>query len=251
MLLAMDIGNTTIALGVLENGELRFLTRIATVADHTEADYRPVMEKQLGGWAEKCGHAVISSVVSGLTGVLTACVRDLLGVEPLVIRHDLRLGITVGLENPEKVGADRLVDAAWAAEKYGVPLVTVDLGTATTINVVDGSRVFRGGVIAAGVTTGLRALDSRCAALGSVEAQVPASVIGRNTQQAMESGAVYGAAAMIDGLVQRIREELGSDVRLVLTGGHSSLVSSLVRYPHVQDPQLLLQGLSWLYSRNR
>ena len=147
MLLAMDIGNTTIALGVLENGELRFLTRIATVADHTEADYRPVMEKQLGGWAEKCGHAVISSVVSGLTGVLTACVRDLLGVEPLVIRHDLRLGITVGLENPEKVGADRLVDAAWAAEKYGVPLVTVDLGTATTIGVVDETKSFIGGMI--------------------------------------------------------------------------------------------------------
>jgi type III pantothenate kinase len=207
------------------------------------------MEKALGDQIRWQG-SIISSVVPALTPVLASCICRITGRYPLVVSHKLRLGITIGLDQPEKVGCDRLVDAAWAAEKYPLPLVTVDLGTATTFNVVDANRVFRGGIIAAGVTTGLRALDSRCAALDSIHAQTPAGVIGGNTTDAMNSGAVFGAAAMIEGLTDRIQQELGQPVTLVLTGGHSSLVSPLLRREHISDPNLLMEGLDWLYSRN-
>ena len=250
MILAVDIGNTTVALGMLRSGALHHCVRVPTMPDCTEKDYLPVMEKALGEEHIQWRGRVISSVVPALTPVLAECVCHITGTQPLVVSHKIRLGITIGLDQPEKVGIDRLVDAAWAAEKYPLPLVTVDLGTATTFNVVDSNRVFRGGIIAAGVTTGLQALDSRCAALDGVRARTPAGVIGGNTADAMNSGAVLGAAAMIEGLTDRIQEELGQPVTLVLTGGHSGLVSPLLRRAHILDTQLLMEGLYWLQSRN-
>ena len=145
---------------------------------------------------------------------------------------------------------DRLVDAAYAAANFPLPIVTVDLGTATTFNVVDKDRVFRGGVICPGLSTGLRALGERCAQLPQVHLGSPKKAIGTNTESCMLSGSVLGTAVLIDGMVQRIEEELGSPATLVVTGGLAKYVTPLCRHPLTYDPELLMKGLALLYQLN-
>ena len=148
------------------------------------------------------------------------------------------------------MGKDRLVDAAYAAANFPLPVVTVDLGTATTFNVVDKDRVFRGGVICPGLSTGLRALGERCAQLPQVHLGSPKKAIGTNTESCMLSGSVLGTAVLIDGMVQRIEEELGSPATLVVTGGLAKYVTPLCRHPLAYDPELLMKGLALLYQLN-
>ena len=148
------------------------------------------------------------------------------------------------------VGKDRLVDAAYAAANFPLPVITVDLGTATTFNVVDKDRVFRGGVICPGLSTGLRALGERCAQLPQVHLGSPKKAIGTNTESCMLSGSVLGTAVLIDGMVQRIEEELGSPATLVVTGGLAKYVTPLCRHPLTYDPELLMKGLALLYQLN-
>ena len=143
------------------------------------------------------------------------------------------------------------MDAAWAAANYPLPLVTVDLGTCTTLNVVRRGGIFTGGVIAAGVETGIRALARNTAQLSAVKLKTPDHIIGKNTAECLLSGAVAGTAAMLDGIVGRIEEELGEPVTLVTTGGAARLVEPLLRHPHIHDPEMLTLGLAYLYDRNR
>ena len=150
----------------------------------------------------------------------------------------------------ESVGKDRLVDAAYAAANFPLPVITVDLGTATTFNVVDENRVFRGGVICPGLSTGLRALGERCAQLPQVRLSSPKAAIGVNTESCMLSGSVLGTAVLLDGITQRIEEELGRPATLVVTGGLAKYVTPLCRHPLTYDPELLLKGLALLYQMN-
>ena len=156
----------------------------------------------------------------------------------------------MGVDEPHAVGKDRLVDAAYAAANFPLPVVTVDLGTATTFNVVDENRVFRGGVICPGLSTGLRALGDRCAQLPQVHLGSPRSAIGTNTEKCMLSGSVMGTAVLIDGMVQRIEEELGCPATLVVTGGLAKYVTPLCRHALTYDPELLMKGLALLYQLN-
>ena len=156
----------------------------------------------------------------------------------------------MGVPDPEAVGKDRIADAAYAAANYPLPVVTVDLGTATTFNVVDGDRVFRGGVICPGLSTGLRALGDRCAQLPQIHLARPRHAIGTTTSECMLSGSVMGTAVLLDGMTQRIEEELGSPVTLVLTGGLAKYVAPLCRHPLTYDPELMLKGLALLYELN-
>ena len=156
----------------------------------------------------------------------------------------------MGVDEPRAVGKDRLVDAAYAAANFPLPVITVDLGTATTFNVVDKDRVFRGGVICPGLSTGLRALGERCAQLPQVHLGSPKKAIGTNTESCMLSGSVLGTAVLIDGMVQRIEEELGSPATLVVTGGLAKYVTPLCRHPLTYDPELLMKGLALLYQLN-
>ena len=156
----------------------------------------------------------------------------------------------MGVPDPHAVGKDRLVDAAYAAANFPLPVVTVDLGTATTFNVVDEDKVFRGGVICPGLSTGLRALGERCAQLPQVHLSSPKSAIGVDTEKCMLSGSVLGAAVLLDGITQRIEEELGRPVTLVVTGGLAKYVIPLCRHPLTYDPELLLKGLALLYQLN-
>ena len=259
MILVVDIGNTTVSFGgvsVSPRGEYRvaFTTKLDTNCSWDSADYTLALLKKLRALGREQEHftgIVISSVVPKVLDTVGESMLSAFGLEPLVVTCESDLGISVEVPEPHKVGRDRLVDAAWAAAHYPLPLVTVDLGTATTFNVVKEGGVFCGGVIAAGMETGLKALGTHTAQLPKLELEIPEHVIGIDTASCMRSGAVYGAAALVDGVVQSIEEELEAKVSLVITGGGAAYIDNLVRHPHSYDPDMILKGLAYLYGRNR
>ena len=255
MILAIDIGNTTVALGGIRDGRVCFVARMDTVRTRTAAEYRAEMDKIFAHRRHperpmRFEGAVLTSVVPQITGALAECARHYTGKKPVIVSPDIRTGLTMGVDEPGSVGKDRLVDAAYAAANFPLPVVTVDLGTATTFNVVDEDRVFRGGVICPGLSTGLRALGERCAQLPQVHLGSPKSAIGTDTEKCMLSGSVMGTAVLIDGMVQRIEEELGRPATLVVTGGLAKYVTPLCRHPLTYDPELLMKGLALLYQLN-
>lgn len=259
MLLTIDIGNTTISLGGLEKAPqgdyfARFMARLDTDRGWGAAEYSAGLREILGRQQvrpDAFQGVIISSVVPQVVEAVRESAREVIGKEPLLVTVKSDTGLTIDLPEPEKVGCDRLVDAAWVAAHFPLPAVTVDLGTATTFNVIREGGVFCGGVIAAGPDTGLQALAARAAQLPKIELCVPERIVGRNTAESMLSGAVAGTAAMVDGIVRGIEEELGAQVTLVLTGGTAKYVEPLVRHPHSYDPEILLKGLALLYEKNR
>ncbi|MCD8004904.1 MAG: type III pantothenate kinase, partial [Oscillospiraceae bacterium] len=234
MLLAIDIGNTTVCFTGLErtgDGEwqINFSRKRDTDAALTAPQWRAVLD----GLPEiNFQGAVLSSVVPAVTGPLAAAVESLLGRPPVLVTAGSDTGLTLAVPHPERVGADRLADAAWAAAHCPLPAVTVDLGTATTVNVIDRGGVFLGGAIALGVESSLRALGGQAAQLPRLEVSASAGPIGQTTQECMLVGAVAGTAAMIDGLVANIEERLGP-VTLLLTGGLVPWVGRVWRGAHL------------------
>ena len=243
MILAIDIGNTTVALGGIRDGRVCFVARMDTVRTRTAAEYRAEMDKIFA-------HRRHPERPMRFEGALAECARHYTGRKPVIISPEIHTGLIMGVDEPHAVGKDRLVDAAYAAANFPLPVVTVDLGTATTFNVVDENRVFRGGVICPGLSTGLRALGDRCAQLPQVHLGSPRSAIGTNTEKCMLSGSVMGTAVLIDGMVQRIEEELGRPATLVVTGGLAKYVTPLCRHALTYDPELLMKGLALLYQLN-
>ena len=258
MILTIDVGNTTVRLsGVVrdpkEGYTVAFSGKLKTVPAWGVPDYLAPLKKLLdhkGCRPEDLEGAVISSVVPSLVEPLRSCVETLTGQRAILLTPASQSGLTMAVPEPEGVGLDRLVDAAWTAETFPLPAVTVDMGTATTFNVLDEDRRFLGGVIAPGLDTGLSALSRRAAQLPNVDLDTPDYVIGRNTQECMLSGAVVGAASMVDGMVARIEEQLGKPVTLVITGGFAAYVEPLCTHPHIYDPHLLTKGLALLYDKN-
>ena len=224
---------------------MRFSRKLPTLGD--EADYGPLLAGllDLEGCPEIEG-SVMSSVVPRLDGPVSQAAEGLLGRAPVKIQPGR--GLPFAIPHPELLGLDRIADAVWAAKRYPLPVVTVDLGTATTFNVLNGEGVFLGGLIVSGLETGVKALTDRTARLPSVTLSRPEHRIGRDTEECMRSGAVTGTAALIDGITARIEAELGP-VTLVLTGGWADLVSPLCLHPHDSDPYLLPKGLALLYDR--
>lgn len=259
MILVVDIGNTTVSFGGIEISDcdgyrVAFTTKLDTNCTWDTADYTVRFLKKLrllGRETEQFSGIVISSVVPRVLDVIREAMVSIFGLGPLVVTCESELGITLDVPEPQKLGRDRLADAAWAAAHYPLPLVTADLGTATTFNVVKRGGVFCGGVIAAGMETGLKALGTHTAQLPKLELETPRQVIGKNTQECMRSGAVYGTAALLDGVVLAIEQELGEEVHLVITGGGAAYVDTLVRHPHSYDPDMILKGLAYLYQLNR
>ena len=255
MILAIDIGNTTVALGGIKDGRVCFVAHMDTVRTRTAAEYRAEMEKVFSYRRHperpvRFEGAVLTSVVPQITGALAECARHYTGKKPVIVSPEIRTGLTMGVPDPHAVGKDRIVDAAYAAANFPLPVITVDLGTATTFNVVDENRVFRGGVICPGLSTGLRALGERCAQLPQVHLSSPKNAIGTNTESCMLSGSVLGTAVLLDGIAARIEEELGRPATLVVTGGLAKYVTPLCRHPLTYDPELLLKGLALLYQLN-
>ena len=239
MILTIDVGNTTVRLsGVVrdpkEGYTVAFSGKLKTVPAWGVPDYLAPLKKLLdhkGCRPEDLEGAVISSVVPSLVEPLRSCVETLTGQRAILLTPASQSGLTT-------------------AETFPLPAVTVDMGTATTFNVLDEDRRFLGGVIAPGLDTGLSALSRRAAQLPNVDLDTPDYVIGRNTQECMLSGAVVGAASMVDGMVARIEGQLGKPVTLVITGGFAAYVEPLCTHPHIYDPHLLTKGLALLYDKN-
>lgn len=254
MILTADIGNTTVRICLVESRagtyRVRAEQRFPTPASEAAERFSRELPRILNPDAALADGAVLCSVVPSLTGGIREALEGILGAEVRVFTREWDMGLTIGVERPELLGTDRLADAAYAAACFPKPLVTADLGTATTLNVVSEDNCFLGGVIAAGVSTMLSALSSNTACLPATEPRVPLSVIGADTASAMCSGAFYGTAALLEGLLARIENELGSKPAVILTGGFSGRVSPLCRFAHSLEPELLPRGLAYLYDRN-
>lgn len=243
MILTVDIGNTTVALTGLERDENDFDVIFAEKIP-SDGNFSEPLERVLGGFTG-IESAVLSSVVPELTEPICRAVERITGRYPKIINAASHRGILdIALPEPEKIGLDRIADSAWAAARYPLPAVTVDLGTATTFNVIGEGGMFLGGIIAAGIQTSLDALSERAAQLPRLAPSPPLRLIGRNTAECMLSGAVIGTAAMIDGIAERAETELGKPVTLILTGGGAPLVEPFLKHSHVCEPYLLAKGLA-------
>jgi type III pantothenate kinase len=248
-LLVIDAGNTHIKWGIYEGPTLRFHWRIPTSRTHSElkAALRRLLEHhplhhQLEG-------AVISSVVPAVTPLLIDLCRRSLDCDPLVAGSDIETGVSFRF-HPVKLGSDRIVNVAAGVKLYGFPLIVVDLGTATTLDVVDGEGRFAGGVILPGIQTAAEALIRRTA-LPRFTIERPEGIIGKSTVAGLRAGAIYGAAGQIDGLVRHIRRESPHPFRVVATGGFAPLIAPHARSIHHVHPRLTLDGLRILWEMNR
>lgn len=254
MILAVDVGNTQTVLGLFEGEELRSHWRVSTEASLTADEVGVRVGGLLGleslSWTDVAG-VIVSSVVPALTDAYESLARQRIGVQPLVVGPGLKTGMPIRYENPHEVGADRIVNAVAAREEYGSPVIVVDFGTATTIDVVDEDGAYRGGAIAPGVETSAEALFSRAARLSKVDLDPPDRAIGRNTREALQAGVLLGEAAMVDGLVRRVRAEIEApEAPVVSTGGLAERMSPLCDTVDHVEPDLTLHGLMLVYRLN-
>jgi type III pantothenate kinase len=254
MIFVMDVGNTNITLGVYRGEQLVHHWRIATIRERTD-DEHAVMIQNLFAMANlsfgQIDGIAISSVVPPLMNALESMCIKYFKKKPLIVGPGVKTGLSIKYENPREVGADRIVNAVAAIEIYGPPLIIVDFGTATTFCVIDEAGQYLGGIIAPGIQISTEALFQRAAKLPRIELVKPSSVIGRNTITSMQSGVIYGFVGQVDGLVNRIRQELPLPFQVIATGGLAELVASESRTIDKTDPFLTLAGLRMIYERNQ
>ncbi len=254
MLLAIDIGNTQIAAGVFKEKELVAHWRLSSTRERTEDETWILMHSICQAHGFELGDAkgvVISSVVPDMIPTFEKMATKYLSTEPVIVRHDLDLGIKILYENPASVGADRLCNAVGGYEKYGGPLIVVDLGTATTFDVISRHAEYLGGIIAPGIETSAFVLHQRAAKLPRVELRFPEKIIGTSTETSMQSGLMFGAVEMIDGFVHRINEELGEKATTIATGGLSRLILNKLTSVDALEPFLTLEGMLIIYEKIR
>jgi type III pantothenate kinase len=208
----------------------------------------PLMESNSDSPKEIDG-VIISSVVPGVTPWMTDMVERWLHLSPFVVTNDLDLGLRLDVDEPGKLGADRIVDCIAAIDRYGAPAIVVDVGTATTIDVIGSDGAYKGGAIAAGISTSLEALAGNAAQLFNIELFAPETLIGRNTADQLRSGIVAGHLAMLEGLISKMRDELQEDAPAILTGGLAKLFDDKAAFFEFVDPNLTLTGLQLIYRR--
>lgn len=253
MVLAVDIGNTNICIGGLDDRKVLFTTRMVTRPRCTTDEYAAELKFLLARRKVDpagCEGVIVCSVVPTLTGPLAEACRRLTGREALLVTNRLDSGLTFAVDEPDRVGRDRLADAAAAAVLYPLPCMTVDMGTATTYNVISAQKEFLGGFIVPGVQTSLRAISAGTAQLPPIAPEPPAQLIGKNTVACLNNGAMFGTAATLDGLADRVEAELGQPLTVVATGGLAPYVMPCCRRKVIYDGDLLLKGLAILYEKN-
>lgn len=253
MLLVTDIGNTNIVFGGITGDEIRFEARISTDRGKTSDEYELEIMKVLALYGVKVGDiedCIISSVVPPVLNSVRTGLTKLIGRQPMVVGPGMKTGLNIKMDNPSQVGSDRIVVAVGALAEYPAPLILLDLGTATTIEVVNRSHTYIGGCIIPGVRTSLDGLVARAAQLPGISLKTPPKVIGSNTIDSIRSGVLYGAAAMIDGMLDRIEEELGESATVIATGGMAPVVIPSCRRKIILEKDLLLKGLNVLYHKN-
>lgn len=255
MILAIDVGNTNIVLGGVEGEKIYFDARLSSDRHRTADEYMINFKYLLDAYGvgqQTVTDAIISSVVPPLTNVMRRAVRRITGKEPLIVGPGVKTGLSIRLDDPSQLGSDMVVLAVAAEGRYPLPLVIVDMDTATSFAVIDSSRNYRGGILVPGVTVSHDALIARTSQLPKVSLEPPARVIGRNTVESLRSGMVLGTAAMVDGVIDRIEEELGEKASVVATGDIARVVIPHCRREGILfDNHLLVKGLWRIYEKNR
>ena len=254
LLLALDVGNTNTVLGFFEGDALVATARLTTVRERTSDEHALSLRAVIEGKGRKVGEVddvIVSSVVPPQDFPIRAACRDAFGIDPLFVAPGVKTGMKILYDQPSEVGADRIVNAVAAVAKYGAPCIVVDFGTATTFDVVSASGDYLGGVICPGPGISADALFSRAARLSRVDLHRPEKVVGKNTAQSIQSGLYWGVLAQAEGLVARIRAELGEPgMKVVATGGLAPLYASASPDLAHVDADLTLRGLKILYDRN-
>lgn len=252
MILAVDVGNTNIVLGVMDGERLVCSGRLSTNTTETEIEYSMKLKAflEIYGVSSVDG-AIISSVVPALVRTLKKTIKTVCSVEPLIVGPGIKTGLNIKLDNPAEMGADIVVGDVAVINKYPLPAILFDIGTATTASVIDKTGAHLGGAIMCGVKTAINSLASTTSLLPHIDISAPSKIIGANTIDAMKCGSVIGTAAMIEGMAQRFEEELGEKATVVLTGGLSKAISKAVKREVIVDENLLLDGLRIIYDKNR
>lgn len=254
MLLAIDIGNTNLVIGCIKEDKILFKARIATDRLRTSDQYGVEIKNMMEAYGVQLAEiddCIISSVVPPVFNSVRTGVIKILGKQPMVVGPGLKTGLNIHMDVPSQVGSDRIVIAVAALAEYSAPLILMDLGTATTIEVVEPDNVYLGGIIFPGVRVSLDALTSRTSQLPGISLDKPKQVIGKNTVDCMRSGMMYGTAAMLDGLVDRIEGELGHTSTIIATGGLAQFITPLCKHDIILEKNLLLKGLNILYKKNK
>ncbi len=253
MILTIDIGNSTIVLGGVEGSDIRFECRINTDRVKTSDTYCIDLKTLFEIYGVKLGDiegAIIASVVPQVLNSVRTAIRKLLNLEPLVVGPGLKTGLNIRLENPGQMGADLVAADVAALREHKPPLILIDMGTATAMSVLDPEGAHLGGCVCPGVKIGLEALTGKTSLLPGIQLDRPKRALGRNTADAMRSGIMYGTAAMLDGMIDRFREETGWDFTIVATGGLAKYIIPLCRHTIVYDRNLIIKGLAALYWDN-
>lgn len=255
MILAVDIGNTNITIGIYSNDALTLVLRAATdrakTPDQYAVEFASMLRIHNADEADFEG-AIISSVVPELTSAVKAAIKTITGKDALLIGPGVKTGLNIRIDNPAQLGADLVAGAVGALNKYEMPCLVLDLGTANKISVLDSKGTYRGCTIGAGVKIALNALSSGASQLPAIPLDAPTCAIGTNTVDSMQSGTVLGTAAMIEGLCARLEEALGEEVKtIVATGGISGAIIRYCRMDIIHDPDLILDGLKFIFDKNK
>jgi len=253
MIFAIDVGNSNIVVGAAHENEVVFVERISTNRDKTELEYADlfmtVMKLHEIHRTDICG-VIISSVVPELNDIIKSAAQKLFKVEPIVVGPGVKTGLNIKIDDPAQLGSDMVVAAVAAVAEYPLPQIIFDLGTATTISVIDEKGVFRGGVISAGVRVALDSIVSHTSQLTKIGFDAPANVVGKNTIDCLKSGSIFGTAAMMDGMIDRIEKEMNFKATIIATGGLSDIIIPYCTHEIKYDDELLLKGLYLIYKKN-
>lgn len=254
MILAIDVGNSNIKIGCLRGGELSQVFRMATDHLKTEDEYAVDLKNifEFNGTQYKSFEgAIISSVVPPLTGIFKEAVKKITGLNALIVGAGIKTGLNIAIDDPAQLGSDVVAAGVAVIASYSLPAIVFNMGTATTISVIDKKANFLGVVIVPGLVLSMNALVSKTSQLQKVSLEAPNTYIGTNTIDSMKSGAIFGTASMMDGMVARIEEELGEEASAIATGGLSAKILPHCKRNILYDENLLLRGLGIIYNKNK
>ena len=254
MILAIDVGNTNIVLGCIDGDECLFVERLSTVRTKTELEYAIDIKNVLDIYhihRSDIEGGIVSSVVPQITNIVKLAVEKILKKEVLVVGAGIKTGLNIRMDNPAQLGSDLVVNAVAGIAEYPVPLLILDLGTANTVSVIDKNKNYIGGMIYPGIGVSLDSLTARASQLGGVGIEAPEHIIGKNTVECMKSGIIYSSAAAIDGIIDRLQDELEGEATVIATGGLAKKIVPYCKREIILDDDLLLKGLAVIYRKNR